>query len=196
MIDLLTFGQRLRHYRRRQGLTLDQLGERVGKPGPYLSNLENGKREPKLGLVSRLAESLEIETGDLLDTAPPTRRAELEINLERAQTDPLYGELGLAHLKPSAKLPDLVLEHIMRLYAELKERSLVQAATPQEALAANASLRETLEASDLYLEEIERVAAEALEAVGFDGPGAVPQTTLADLVGHFGFEIKQVTELP
>ena len=55
MIDLLTFGQRLRHFRRQRGMTLDALGAIVGKPAPYLSNLENGKREPKLGLINALA---------------------------------------------------------------------------------------------------------------------------------------------
>ncbi|MDH3607407.1 MAG: XRE family transcriptional regulator [Acidimicrobiia bacterium] len=196
MIDLLTFGQRLRHFRRARGLTLDQLGDQVGKPGPFLSNLENGKREPKLSLVSELAGALGIEASELLDPAPPSRRAQLEIFVERVQDDPLYRELGLPHLKPSAKVPDLVLEHIMRLYAELKDRSVVHAASPQEALAANAALRRSLESSDFYLEAIEKVAADALEAVGFEGPGAVPQTTLVDLVAHFGFEIQQVADLP
>jgi transcriptional regulator with XRE-family HTH domain len=196
MIDLLTFGRRLRHYRRQRGLTLDGLGDRVGKPAPYLSNLENGKREPKIGLVNALAAALDITAADLLDSAPPSRRAELEIYLEQAQSDPLYQELGLPLLKPSAKLPDTALEHIVRLYSELKERSFVHAASPQEALAANASLREHLGAHDLYLEGIEDIAAAALTAVGFDRPGTMPQTALNDLVSHFGFEVRQVADLP
>jgi transcriptional regulator with XRE-family HTH domain len=196
MIDLLTFGRRLRHYRRQRGLTLDGLGELVGKPAPYLSNLENGKREPKLGLVSALAQVLDVSAGDLLDTAPPSRRAELEIHLEQAQADPLYRELGLPHLKPGARLPDTALEHLVRLYAELKERSFVQAASPQEALTANAALRQHLVANDLYLAEIEEVADRALDAVDADQPGAMPQTTLNDLIAHFGFQVRQVAELP
>ncbi len=196
MIDLLTFGRRLRHYRRQRGLTLDALGARVGKPAPYLSNLENGRREPKLGLLNALATALDVSPADLLDAAPPSRRAELEIHLEQAQADPLYQELGLPHLKPSARLPDTAIEHILRLYAELKERSFVHAASPQEALAANAALREYLVAHDLYLDDIEGVASEALDAVEFDRPGAMPQTTLNDLVAHFGFEVHQVADLP
>lgn len=196
MIDLLTFGHRLRHYRRLRGLTLDGLGALVGKPAPYLSNLENGRREPKLGLVQALAAALEVTPADLLDETPPSRRAELEIDLERAQSDPLYAELGLPHLKPSARLSDTALEHITRLYTELKERSYVQAASPQEALAANAALRERLLQHDLYLADVEQVASDALDAVGFDGPGAMPQTALNDLVAHFGFEVRQVADLP
>ncbi|NNL69540.1 MAG: helix-turn-helix domain-containing protein [Acidimicrobiia bacterium] len=196
MIDLLTFGRRLRHARRRRGLTLDELGGMVGKPAPYLSNLENGKREPKLGLVSDLAEALGSTASDLLDPSPPTRRDALEIGLERAQAEPLYQELGLPHLKPGAKLPDTALEHLMALYGELKERANVPAASPQEALAANSALRDYLTAHDLYLEPIERVAADALDAVGADQPGAMPQSLLSDLVAHFGFEIRQVPDLP
>jgi transcriptional regulator with XRE-family HTH domain len=196
MIDLVTFGHRLRYFRRRRGLTLEALGSIVGKPAPYLSNLENGKREPKLGLVNALAEALDLSAADLLDNAPPTRRAELEILLERAQNDPLYQELGLPHLKPGAKIPDVALEHIVRLYAELKEQSYVQVATPQEALAANGALRQHLIAHDLYLADIEKMASEALDSVGVVQEGAVPQTTLTDLVAHFGFEVRQVPDLP
>lgn len=47
-VDALTFGRRLRHHRKRAGLTLQQLGEKVSRPAPYLSMLENGRREPQL----------------------------------------------------------------------------------------------------------------------------------------------------
>src|SRR5690606_30428299 len=45
-LDLVTFGQRLRHLRRARGLTLSELGERVGRAPSQLSLLENGRREP------------------------------------------------------------------------------------------------------------------------------------------------------
>ena len=44
-VDSLVFGQRLRHLRRSRDLTLDQLGELVGKQASFLSLIENGKRE-------------------------------------------------------------------------------------------------------------------------------------------------------
>ena len=43
-IDLVTFGQRLRHLRRTRGLTLTELGERVGRAPSALSLIENGRR--------------------------------------------------------------------------------------------------------------------------------------------------------
>src|SRR5580700_7431327 len=54
-IDLVTFGQRLRHLRRTRGLTLTDLGERVGRAPSVLSLIENGRREPKLSLIEQLA---------------------------------------------------------------------------------------------------------------------------------------------
>ena len=50
-LDLATFGQRLRHLRRSRGLTLAELGSRVGRAPSALSLLENGRREPKLSLI-------------------------------------------------------------------------------------------------------------------------------------------------
>ena len=105
-MDLLTFGQRLRHFRLRQGLTLDQMGELVGKPASYLSTVETGQREPKVGLVEQLAGALGIHTSDLLKATPPTRRAELEILIGRYQDEPGYQSLGLPHLKASVRVPD------------------------------------------------------------------------------------------
>src|SRR5690606_13506778 len=121
--DPLVFGQRLRHWRGLRGLTLAQLGERVGRGAPYLSQVENARREPSLSLVSALAAALEVEPADLLSDEPPSRRAELEIAVVRAQQDPLYRHLGLPPLQPSARLPDEALEHIVRLFEEVKRRA-------------------------------------------------------------------------
>ncbi|MYJ80258.1 MAG: helix-turn-helix transcriptional regulator [Acidimicrobiaceae bacterium] len=75
--DLLVLGRRLRHVRRARGLTLAGLAERTGRPPAYLSRLENGRVEPRLGVLSDLAEALDTTTADLLEDAPPDRRAEL-----------------------------------------------------------------------------------------------------------------------
>ena len=89
-LDLATFGQRLRHLRRARGLTLAELGERVGRAPSALSLLENGRREPKLSLIESLAKALSVPPEELLRPQPPSRRAQLEIALEEAQRDPLY----------------------------------------------------------------------------------------------------------
>src|SRR3984957_19473612 len=83
--DLLTFGRRLRHLRRARGLTLAELGARVGRAPSALSMLENGHREPRLSLLKSLAEALSVSSEELLRKEPPSRRAQLEIALEEAQ---------------------------------------------------------------------------------------------------------------
>src|SRR6516164_10189349 len=74
VLDPLVFGQRLRHYRRQAGLTLEALGEAVGRPPSYLSQVENGHREPRLSMVNQLAAALGCRSVDLLDAAAPSRR--------------------------------------------------------------------------------------------------------------------------
>src|SRR4029450_13051963 len=93
--DLLALGHRLRHYRRAKGLTLDELGAAVGRAASHLSLIENGRREPKLSLLQALATTLDVPLSELLAAEPPSRRAALEISLERAQQAPVYSSRGV-----------------------------------------------------------------------------------------------------
>ena len=74
-LDLAVFGQRLRHLRRGRGMTLAELGERVGRAPSQLSLLENGRREPKLSLIEALAGALSVPAEELMRRQPPSRRA-------------------------------------------------------------------------------------------------------------------------
>ena len=195
-LDPLVFGRRLRHLRRAQGLTLAQLGERVDRSAPYLSQLENGRREPTLSLVGALAGALGVEPAELLAAEPPSRRVELEVAVERAQHDPLYRGLGLPRLTPSARVPDAALEHIVRLYQELKSRQHVRAATPEEARKANAALRTEMRERDNHFPEIEALAREALTAVDYRGRGPLSPRALDEIASHYGFVIEAVEDLP
>ena len=169
MIDPLVFGHRVRHYRKRAGLTLDDLGARVGRPAPYLSLLENGKKEPKLGLINDLSSALGVEVTDLLSADAPSRRAELEVAIERAQRDQAYRALGVPYLKPSTRIPDVALEHIVTLYEELRGRDAAAPFTRDEARAVNAQLRAEMTERGNYFSDIEKIAAAAVDAVGFSG---------------------------
>lgn len=82
-VDAVALGRRVRHLRKQAGLTLDQLAERTGVSGSHLSLVENARREPRLSLVQRIAEVLGVPVEDLLTGRAPTRRAELEIEVER-----------------------------------------------------------------------------------------------------------------
>lgn len=206
VLDPLVFGHRLRHYRRRAGLTLEALGEAVGRPASYLSQLENGHREPRLSTVNQLAGALGCKPGDLLSPDPPDRRAELEVTLARMQEDPLYKQLRLPYLRPSARLDDAALENLVGLFSRLRrlaeepstapERSAADRGGPLGARAANAAMRDEMRKRDNYFEEIERVAGQALEAIGYAGQGAVSERNLTDLAAYFGFTIARVQDLP
>jgi XRE family transcriptional regulator, fatty acid utilization regulator len=110
-LDLATFGQRLRHARRARGLTLAELGAKVGRTPSVLSLIENGRREPRLSLVEQLAAALSVPVSELLKKQPPSRRAQLEIALELAQRDPSYRALGLPVLRVGTWGPTDVLGH-------------------------------------------------------------------------------------
>ncbi len=195
-IDPLVFGQRLRHFRKEANLTLDELGARVGKPAPYLSTIENGKREPKLSLISALATALDTPVAELLDPAPPSRRARLEIALERIQHEKLYRDLGLPRLRPSARLSDQALTTIVGLFEGLRDRAQVRAATPEEARKENAELRRHQRAIGNYFAEIEAESRVALEAINYTSSGALSQRNLLDLAAYFGFTVHSAADVP
>ena len=127
-IDLVTFGQRLRHLRRMRGLTLTELGERVDRAPSVLSLIENGRREPKLSLIEQLATALSVPMTELLSRQPPSRRAQLEIALADAQQDPSYRRLGLPQLKDNRDV------RIDRLFVDpyLSPRYLSPESNPDE----------------------------------------------------------------
>ena len=67
MRDLATLGQRIRHFRAAAGLTLDEASERVGTAASQLSLIENGRREPRLSLISALADAYGVPAQDFQD---------------------------------------------------------------------------------------------------------------------------------
>ncbi|HET7530832.1 MAG TPA: helix-turn-helix transcriptional regulator, partial [Mycobacteriales bacterium] len=140
-IDVVTLGRRLRHARRGRGLTLADVAGRVGAAASALSLIENGRREPRLSLLQSLSDVLETPLEELLRPEPPSRRASLEIALERAQRDGSFAALGLPPLRPSPRVPTDVLEHVVALHDELRRRDERFAATPEAARRANVELR-------------------------------------------------------
>lgn len=194
-LDLPTFGQRLRHYRLARGLTLAALGERVGRAPSALSALENGRREPRLSLLHALAGALGVTTGELLARQPPSRRAQLEIAIARAGTDPVLADLGLAPPTISKRVGTDVLEHIVALYAELRRRDAMRTATPEEARQANTALRQLMRERGNYFPDLEQAAGQVLDAVGHQG-GALSQAMLRGILARHGFRLHFAEDLP
>ena len=73
--DLMILGKRIRHFRSARAMTLEQLGDAVGVVPSQLSLIENGRREPKLSLLTGLSEALGVSVTELLSTEAPDRRS-------------------------------------------------------------------------------------------------------------------------
>ncbi|MEQ8717687.1 MAG: helix-turn-helix domain-containing protein [Acidimicrobiales bacterium] len=196
-LDLTVLGHRARHFRKRAGLTLGQVGEQVGVSAPYLSQVENGHSEPRLALVSDIAAALGVTASDLLDPTPPSRRAELEMRVEAMQADPSYVSLSLPELKPGARVPDDVLEHLVTVYDAWRNTDRgADGAAVDPVRQANARLRAEMRDRSNYFAEIEAAAAEALAAGGYGGVGPISERTLLDVAAHYGFTINRVQDMP
>jgi transcriptional regulator with XRE-family HTH domain len=71
----MTFAHQLKASRKAQGMTLRQLGEKIGRSIGYLSDVECGRRQPpKLDLVEKIEDVLSIGDSSLLLAAQRERR--------------------------------------------------------------------------------------------------------------------------
>jgi len=177
-------------------MTLDELGAAVHRPAPYLSLLENGKKQPRLNLVVELAAALEVDIGELLDPSPPNRRDALEIALLRSQESTFFDSLHLPTVKPSAKLDNETLTHLVGLHEALRERSNLGSAGSEEVRRANGEVTSWLAGKDGYLEEVETEARTALASSGYSGEGPFSSRNLLDLTARAGFELHPVEDMP
>jgi predicted transcriptional regulator/DNA-binding XRE family transcriptional regulator len=198
--DVLMFGQQLKHFRRMRGMTLHELGDKVGRPASYLSQLENGRREPRLSTVSDLAAAMGCSTAELLDHNPPNRRAALEVKVAQIQDDPRFVALRLPYLRPTARTDDAQLEQIVALWELNVDLSAQLARRPSPpaagARAVNTAMRIEMRSRDNYYSDIEKVAETALGSLGQGGRAPVSERALADLTAYFGFSVSRVQDLP
>ncbi|HEV7955720.1 MAG TPA: helix-turn-helix domain-containing protein, partial [Marisediminicola sp.] len=195
MFDSLTIGRRIRQLRSERGFTLDSLGAALGRAPSQISVIENGKRELKLGEVQRLARILGVTIDELMNPEPPSKRAALEIALERAQRGPLYTSLPLPALPVRKSLSDEAIETILALHDELQRLLRERAATPEEARLVNTELRRTMRHRNNYFPELEQAAKKLLDAVDHPG-GPLSQRVASDLATTLGFSLHYVPDLP
>lgn len=194
-VDPITLGLRIRHFRVQRGLTLEQLGAEVGVVASQLSLIENGHREPRISLLTAVARALEVTVADLLSSAAPSPRAALEIELDRIQRGPLYGNLGLPSVRASRSLPDGAIEAIIGLHQELERRERLAIATPEEARRGNTELRRQMRTRNNYLPEIEVLAEKQVRDAGYT-VGALTHQTVAIMAEKLGFTLIYVNDLP
>ena len=195
MLDQLTIGRRIRELRTSRGMTLDALSSAIGRAPSQLSIIENGRRELKIGELQKLSRALGVSLDALLEPEAPSKRAALEIALERAQRGPLYATLGLPPLPVRKTLSDEAIVTILGLHDELQRLHRERALTPEEARRANTELRRTMRARNNYFPELEATAAGLLKAVGHDG-GPLSQRVASDIAAHLGFTLHYVHDLP
>jgi len=193
--DALTIGRRIRRLRTTQGLTLDELAQRVDRAPSQLSMIENGKREPKLSLLRTIARALGTTMDALLEAEPLDERSALEVAVERAMRGQTFRALGIEPFRIGKTVPTDVLKAMTALEREIDRLRDERAATPEEARRANVELRHLMRRQDNYFPELEEQARRVLDAVGHTG-GPVTQRTTSDIAAHLGFEIHYVPDLP
>jgi transcriptional regulator with XRE-family HTH domain len=166
--DRLLIGKRLRHRRKQRGLTLEAVAERAGLSASAVSLIETGKREAKISTLISLAAALDCELAELLTSVPPSRRAALELRLERAQQSAAYTHVKAGPVRTGPRLPLDALEALVALHQRLAEIEGERDATPEYARRANAALRERMRASDNHFPAIEDLADQLVVGVGHD----------------------------
>ncbi|GAP80492.1 MULTISPECIES: helix-turn-helix domain-containing protein [Brachybacterium] len=194
-VDPLLIGRRIRAARTARGLSLAELAAALDRAPSQLSVIENGRRELRLGELRRIARVLEVGVEDLLDPEPPSRRAALEIALEKAQAGALYQGLGLPDLPVRKSLSDAAIETILTLHEELRRLHEQRAATPEEARRVNGQLRQEQSEAGNYYPALEETARELLARIGHSG-GPLSHRKVSLLAEELGFSLHSVPDLP
>lgn len=193
--DRISVGLRLRHLRKAAGRTLDDVAADVGLSASSLSLIENGRREPKLSLLTMLAAHYGVELADVLSAEPPDRRAALQLEWERFRRTSGFESLGLPAVRIGPRLPTEALETMVGLYRALATVQRERQATPEHARRANAALRVRMRAAGNYFGPIEKTAAGLLAAVGHR-TGPLTRTVVDRLAAHLGYALEHVADLP
>ena len=60
------FGEKLRILRKRQGLTLRQLGDALGVDYGHLGRMERGEKIPSVAMLLKIADIFEVSTDQLI----------------------------------------------------------------------------------------------------------------------------------
>lgn len=194
-VDPVILGYRLRHFRTAANLTLDELAAKLGATASHLSMIENGKREPKVSLLSEAAAHFGVDMADLLRPEAPSARAALEISVEKAQRTRYWETLGLPNIRVSSGVSTALLEVIDGLTRELRRQHAEQAATPEEARRANVAMRKEQRERNNYYAELEAQARKLLMATGHEA-GPLSHHAIADIADHLNFELRFISSLP
>lgn len=195
MIDATMLGRRIRHFRQRANLTLDALSEKVSLSASQLSIIENGRREPKLSLVTAIAAAIGVSVATLLEESAPDARSAKEMELSVLQNSPLAISLGLPPTRVTKTLSDDALDSLLALHREIVRRETTAIATPEEARRANTELRLAMRDINNYRDDLESIGQELSDSVGHVS-GALTHREVSRMAERFGLDIIYVEDLP
>ena len=79
-MDYFKIGQRIRKYRKAQGISQEQLAEQIGISVTHMSHIETGNTKLSLPVFADIASVLDVRADDLLGKdMPPSRTSSLEM---------------------------------------------------------------------------------------------------------------------
>ena len=63
----MKFGQNLKHIRKRMNMTQEELATKMEISQSYLSDIENGRKNPSIKTVKKLADGLGVSVNELFN---------------------------------------------------------------------------------------------------------------------------------
>jgi transcriptional regulator with XRE-family HTH domain len=128
-MEIVDLGGRLRHRRLASGRTIASVAQDAGLSVPYIANLENGRGNPTLSAVNRLAEALGVRLAlDIADGDKRGREADaLPGTLEQFSHTPRFAveTIRLANAAETPEAPTrLRLLHAMAAMGALANKPL------------------------------------------------------------------------
>ena len=88
MLNYKSIGKRIRHHRKRRGLTQEQLGLSINTSGAYISNIERGVKKPSLDNLAAIAETLDITINDMIPSVYDDLDHIIELNALSSRCSP------------------------------------------------------------------------------------------------------------
>lgn len=127
------FGQRLKERRKALGLTQGQLFDKTGINNGYISQVENGRANPTLDMILKLADAVELEAWAMLRPDVPSERSptasltvgDLDMNVRLART--------LGEASPAALVGEVLDNGTHPLRSKLRKRDLQELAEVRQA---------------------------------------------------------------
>ncbi len=118
-------GLALRALRRQRGWTLAEIGARTGLPISTLSKIENGKMSLSFDKLSRIAQGLEVDIGELFSSQPPAGNDAFSgrRSITRAGEGYAIQSGQYAQLYPASELLN---KRLVPIIAEVRARSLAE----------------------------------------------------------------------